>query len=627
MAQLDENTNILTHLNDNYGPQRKLHDTIEIDISKNEKITGFGHSTFKQQYLLPGENPQTLYARVTAWLSSNPEHAQRMYTYLSNHWFSPATPILSNAGTTRGKTISCYLLAVQDSMESIIDKWKEQAWLAAKGGGIGLSWGNVRSRSEKVGMVGTTSGIVPFLKVCESLTLAISQGSLRRGNAAMYLPVWHPEIEEFLEIRKPSGGDPERKTLHLHHGIVVDDAFMQAIENNLTYNLRSPKTNETIKTVNARDLWIRILTTRLETGEPYLIFIDNALKFVPEHHQELGLLPKTSNLCSEIILPTGIDYNGNDRTAVCCLASLNLEYWDEWKDNSQFIPDVMEFLDNVLIDYCENNDEKMANAVYAAANERSVGLGVMGFHSLLQSKMIPWESAVAKSLNLKIFKHIKASVDKASRNLAIARGPCADAVEYTKRTGKEFLERFSYKTAVAPTATISTLTGQCSPGIEPYAANAFKQVVMAGSLNVKNKYLEQLLEKYGKNNSETWEDILQNKGSVQHLEFLTANEKDVFKTARELDQRWLIEFAGDRTQYIDQAQSLNIFLPNDIHKADLHKLHMMAWKKGVKSLYYCRSNAAKTVDSLTRDLTAMQNNLNLEKAKPKYDDTECLACQ
>ena len=604
------------------GPQKQKADTVTVDLSKNEKITGHGHTTFKNQYLLKDENPQTLYARVAAWLGTNPEHAQRLYDYMSNHWFSPATPILSNAGTSRGATISCYLMEVQDSMESIADKWNEQIWLAAKGGGIGISWGKVRSRSEKVGAVGTTSGIVPFLKVCESITLAISQGSLRRGNAAMYLPVWHPEIEEYLEIRKPTGGDPERKTLHLHQGIVIDDEFMQAVEKDKEYGLKSPRTGEVLKSIKARELWIRILTTRLETGEPYLLFIDTVNKAVPEHHQALGLYPSSSNLCSEVVLPIGPDYNGQDRTAVCCLSSVNLEYWDEWKDNEQFIPDIMEFLDNVLMDYCDNAYPAMKHAVHAARNERSVGLGVMGFHSLLQQKNISWESAVAKGLNMKIFKHLRNQADIASYQLACKRGPCHDAIEYSRRTGKPYQERFSYKLAIAPTASISTLCGQASPGIEPSAANAFKMSVMAGNLNVKNKYLEKLLEKYGKNDSETWETIVQNKGSVSHLDFLTENEKLVFKTAIEIDQRWLIDFAADRAPYIDQAQSLNLFFSSDVHKADLHKVHMQAWKKGVKSLYYLRSEAPKTVNAIPRDLSKV-----VVPPKPKLDDSECLACQ
>ena len=610
------------------GPQRKLPNTITVDLTRNDLITGFGHEAFKTSYLLPEENPQTLYARVAAWMGTNPEHAQRLYDYMSKQWFSPATPILSNAGTDRGQTISCYLMEVADNLESIIEKWKEQSWLAALGGGIGMSWGKVRSQSEVIGRVGKTSGVVPFLKVSESLTLAISQGSLRRGNAAMYLPVWHPEIEEFLDIRRPSGGDPERKTLHLHHGIVIDDEFMHAVEKNKNYSLKSPKTNEVIKKIKARDLWIRILTARLETGEPYLLFIDNVHKQVPEHHKTLNLLPTSSNLCSEIVLPIGQDYNGKDRTAVCCLSSLNLEAWDDWKDSEQFIPDVMEFLDNILTEYIDTANPHMQNAAYSALQERSVGLGVMGFHSYLQKKMIPWESALAKSFNFKAFKHIRAQADKASIDLGKSRGPCLDAQEYTKRTGIPCEERFSYKMAIAPTASISILTGQTSPGIEPYAANAFRQVVMAGSLNVKNKYLAELLEKYGKNDSETWEAIIQNKGSVAHLDFLTQYERDVFKTAKELDQRWLIEFAADRMPYVDQAQSLNIFLPANVSKSELHKLHNMAWKKGVKSLYYCRSTTVKNVDNIPRSLNELVKKDTIPE--PVNDDKgydECLSCQ
>lgn len=593
------------------GPQRQTSEGIIISHERDELITGHGMTSFKKSYLLEKETPQLLYARVAAYLGSNPYHAQRLYDYMSKQWFSPATPVLANAGTNRGLPISCYIMNVPDSMRGIAEKWNEQVFLASKGGGVGCHWGDVRSRSEKVGRVGETSGIVPFIKVQESITLAISQGSLRRGNAAVYLNVWHPEIEEFIDIRKPQGGDPERKTLHIHHGVVIDDKFMKAVETNSSYDLISPKDNSVMAQINARDLWIRILTNRLETGEPYIMFSDTVNRAVPDHHKMLDLHVKASNLCTEILLPTGMDHHGNDRTSVCCLSSLNLEKWHEWKDDTRFIYDVMEFLDNVLQEFIETAPPEMASAVYSAKRERSIGLGVMGLHSLFQKMSIPWESAMAKALNMKIFRHINDKACEASEALGLIRGVAPDIKDYVATTGITNNNRFSYKIAIAPTASISVLCGQSSPGIEPLAANAFRIVALGGSYNVKNKYLETLLESLNKNTDEVWLSIIQNKGSVQHLDFLDKNQKDVFKTAMELDQRWIIELAADRVSFIDQGQSINLFLPNNVHKADLHKLHFMAWKKGVKTLYYLRSSTANDVRSLPS----------------KIDMDECLACQ
>jgi ribonucleoside-diphosphate reductase alpha chain len=601
---------------------------IRTDASRDALLTDFGKATLSDRYLLDGESYQDMFARVSSAYADDVAHAQRIYDYISRLWFMPATPVLSNGGTNRGLPISCFLNETKDSLEGIVDLWNENVWLAARGGGIGSYWGNLRSIGEKVRGNGKTSGVIPFMRVQDSLTLAISQGSLRRGSSAVYMPVWHPEIEEFIEIRKPTGGDPNRKTLNIHHGVVIPDAFMEAVEKDENWDLVSPKSREVIHTVRARDLWIKLLTARIETGEPYLLFIDNVNRHIPEHHKELGLLVKTSNLCSEITLATGEDHLGNERTAVCCLSSLNLEHYEEWQHHPTFVEDVMRFLDNVLQDFIDTAPDSMSRARYSAMRERSVGLGVMGFHSFLQSKLIPFESVMAKVWNKKMFAHIKQQVDAASAALAEERGACPDAAEVG------VMERFTNKMAIAPTASISVIAGNSSPGIEPYAANSFTQKTLSGSFTVRNKHLKKLLEQYGYDNDDVWASISRSEGSVQHLEFLTDDEKDVFKTAQEMDQRWVIEHAADRTPFVCQAQSINLFLPGNIHKRDLHLLHFTAWKKGVKSLYYCRSTSLQRAEKSHAAEVPLQLEMSLikkqESATPVYakkDYDECLACQ
>jgi len=592
--------------------------TIKIDRSRDERLTDFGRATLSDRYLGQNESYQDLFARVASIYADDNLHAQRIYNYISNLWFMPATPILSNGGTERGLPISCFLNEAGDSLDGILDLWSENVWLAAKGGGIGSYWGNLRSIGEKIGRVGKTSGIIPFIKVMDSLTMAISQGSLRRGSAACYLPIDHPEIEEFIEMRRPTGGDPNRKALNLHHGVLVSDAFMRAVETNSEWALKSPKDGIVQSTVLARNLWIRLLTARVETGEPYIIFVDTVNRLIPQHHKLAGLNVKTSNLCSEITLPTGIDKDGNDRTAVCCLSSLNLETYDEWKNEPEFIEDVMRFLDNVLTDFISKAPENFKDAKYSAMRERSVGLGVMGFHSFLQKNSIPFESVMSKVWNEKIFKHIQSDVDKASKKLAEERGSCPDAEEYG------FKERFSNKTAIAPTASISIICGGASPGVEPIAANSYTHKTLSGSYNVRNRYLKNILEKYEKNNDEIWSSITTNQGSVKHLDFLSKDEKDVFKTAFELNQKWIIELGADRTPYISQAQSINIFLPADVHKKELHQIHFQAWKKGLKSLYYCRSKSIQRAENINNELSTKTINKEISE-ESNYE--ECLSCQ
>lgn len=599
--------------------QKEAGPRIKIDTARDENLTQFGKATLTDRYLMPEEQYQDLFARVARTYGDDDAHAQRLYDYMSNLWFMPSTPVLSNGGTSRGLPISCFLNECQDSLNGIADLWNENVWLAARGGGIGSYWGNIRSIGEKVGRNGKTSGIIPFIRVMDSLTLAISQGSLRRGSAAVYLPIWHPEIEEFIELRRPTGGDPNRKALNLHHGVVVNDSFMRAVETDDEWALRSPYDNSVIDRVKARDLWIRLLTTRIETGEPYILNIDHVNKAIPDHHKMAGLNVKMSNLCSEITLPTGVDPDGKERTAVCCLSSVNVEKFDEWQDHPTFIEDIMRMLDNVLDDFIKKAPDDFRNAKYAAMRERSVGLGVMGLHSFYQSKMIPMESVMAKVWNRRIFQHIKRQADDASIKLAHEKGPCPDAADYG------VMERFSNKMAIAPTASISIICGGASPGIEPIAANGYTHKTLSGSFPVKNKYLQKLLEEKGLSEEEiedVWSSVFTNEGSVQHLEILTDEEKDVFKTAFEIDQRWLIEHAGDRADFICQAQSLNVFLPADVHKKDLHEIHYMAWKKGVKSLYYCRSKSIQRAES---DASWKRSSAATPQEPPKYE--ECLSCQ
>ena len=596
-------------------PRLSLVKHVEVDRSRDALLTDFGKTTLEDRYLLQGESYQDMFARVATAYADDSEHAQRVYDYISRLWFMPATPVLSNGGADRGLPISCFLNAVPDSLEGIVSTWNENVFLAANGGGIGTYWGGVRSIGEKVKGAGQTSGIIPFVRVMDSLTLAISQGSLRRGSAAVYLDINHPEIEEFLEIRKPSG-DFNRKSLNLHHGISISDEFMEAVRAGEKFAMRSPKTGEVVKYVDARTLWQKILEIRLQTGEPYLIFSDTVNRSMPVHQQSLGLKVRQSNLCSEIVLHTGADHLGKNRTAVCCLSSVNAETFMEWRDHPTFIEDVMRFLDNVLQDFIDRAPAEMDPAIYAAMRERSVGLGLMGFHSFLQAQNVPFESALAKSWNMRVFKHLRREADKASKLLAEERGPCPDAAD------AGVMERFSHKLAIAPTASISIICGGTSAGIEPIPANIYTHKTLSGSFAVKNPYLEKVLELKGKNTEAVWSSILENEGSVSHLDFLTQDEKDVFKTAFEIDQRWIVDLAADRTPDICQSQSLNLFLAGDVDKWDLHMLHWSAWERGVKSLYYLRSKSVQRAAFAGADIV---DSTFTESAKT--DNEECLACQ
>ena len=574
-------------------------------MNRDDLLTPFSKQTLNSRYLMPGETYQDCFSRVADYFSDDEAHADRLYDYISQHWFMPSTPVLSNGGTERGLPISCFLNRVDDNIAGIVDTWNENVWLASRGGGIGTYWGDVRSIGEAVGQNGETSGIIPFIKVMDSMTLAISQGSLRRGSAAVYLDIHHPEIEEFLELRK-SSGDLNRRSLNLHHGVNITDDFMVAVDEDKPFNLMSPKTGEILKTVPARKLWAKILEMRMQTGEPYMLFVDTCYSALPQAQKDKYLDVRQSNLCSEITLPTN-----NERTAVCCLGSVNLEHWIEYHDNPQFFEDVFRFLDNVLQDFIDRAPPEMARAVYSATQERAVGLGAMGFHTLLQEMNVPFAGPMAKSWNNKIFKHMRSEADRVSALLAEEKGSCPDVPG----------ERFSHKLAVAPTASISIIAGCTSAGIEPIPANIYTHKTLSGSFTVKNKHLDALLWNYGNaiypNNAEAgewvdeqWRLILEDEGSVQGLGWMGETDKEVFQTAFEIDQRWVIEHASDRAPHICQSQSVNLFLPADISKRDLHQLHLSAWDKGLKSLYYCRSK------SLSRAQVA-----------GRIDYEVCLSCQ
>lgn len=596
----------------------------KIDSSRDAFLTGFGKKTLENQYLQRGETYQDLFARVARMYGNDAEHTQRLYDYMSTLWFMPATPILANGGTQRGLPISCFLNEANDSLPSIIQLWTENAWLSSKGGGIGSYWGNVRPISEPLSKGGIAVGVIPFMKVMESISLAVDQGSLRRGAAAVYLPISHPEIEEFIDLRKPTGGDHNRKALYLHHGVLVCDAFMKALECQGSWDLINPQDGRIVRTVSAISLWIRLLTARMETGEPYILFIDHINNALPVQQKMKNLKVKTSNLCTEITLPTGIDDHGMERTAVCCLSSLNLEKYLEWKNHPTFVLDLFYFLDNVLSDFIAKAPSSMERARYSAMRERSVGLGVMGFHSFLQSQNVPWESAVATVWNRQIFTQLKEQADQASQKIASERGACPDAQDCGIH------ERFSNKLAIAPTASISIICGGTSPGIEPLVSNAYTHKTLSGSFFVRNRYLEILLKKKDMDTKETWDSIMANQGSVQHLKELSDHEKKVFKTAFELDQKWLIELASGRQPFICQSQSLNLFLPADVHKKELHDIHFLAWRKKLKGLYYTRSRSIQRPENAqsaqeTKKGFSLPESMPLQPTPPLYQ--ECLACQ
>ena len=527
-----------------------------------------------------------------------------------------STPILSNGGTTRGLPISCFLNYVEDSREGITSHYTENAFLSSVGGGVGGCWSSVRSVGSKTSNGSESTGVIPFLKVVDAEMLAFSQGVTRRGSYAAYLDISHPEVEEFLDVRKPTGGDVNRKSTNLHHGIVITDDFMQLIEKATriagfddSWDLIDPHSGMVKKTVSAKALWVKLIQNRVETGEPYIMFKDTIDEAIPPFQRELGLEVNQSNLCSEITLPTN-----EERTAVCCLSSVNLEEYDEWKNNDDFIPDLVRMLDNVLEHFISSAPKELQKAVYSAESERSIGLGAMGFHAYLQRQGIPFESALAKGRNLQMFSRIKEEATRATRLLAEERGQCPDSKWYNGGV------RNAHLLAIAPNASSSIICGNTSPSIEPYRANAFTQKTKSGSSLLKNEYLENILQDLDQDTEEVWKSIITNNGSVQHLDFLDDWTKDVFKTAVEIDQRWVIEMAADRQEYICQSQSLNVFFPANVSKQELHAIHMMAWKRGVKTLYYLRSEALKRAETISDEVLR-------ERIFESMEEEACLACE
>lgn len=593
---------------------------IKIDYSRDSLFDALGITRLRDSYMRPEEqSPQERFAYVSEQFASDPEHAQRLYDYASKHWLSYSTPILSFGRNKRGMPISCFLNYLDDTSQGLVENLSETNWLSMLGGGVGIHVG-IRGSDEK------SVGVMPHLKVYDASSLAYKQGTTRRGSYAAYLDISHPDIIQFLEMRKPTG-DQNMRTLNLNHAINVSDKFMEIIERCMidpqaddSWDLVQPNSGRVVETVSAKELWARILEMRMQTGEPYLWFNDTANNSLPQYQKALGLKIRGSNLCSEISLATD-----KDRTAVCCLSSVNAEYFDEWSQDPNFIGDMLEMLDNVLEYFIQNAPDEIERARYSAIRERSVGIGLLGFHAYLQKKNIPFESVVAKSVNNRIFKHIREQADLKNHDLAIQRGACPDAWQ------AGVLKRNTHVMAVAPNASSSIIMGNTSPSIEPYAANAYRQDTTSGAYITKNRFLDAIIRERALTESEnwyddTWADIIANDGSVQHLDWMDEHTKLVFKTAMEIDQRWIIEHASDRQHYIDQAQSVNLFFRPDVGIKYLHAVHFMAWKHGLKSLYYCRSSKLRKADRVGQrvERVRIEEEINLQDVAM---GSSCIACE
>jgi ribonucleoside-diphosphate reductase alpha chain len=589
---------------------------INIDLSRDSLFDTLGIKRLQESYMMENEtSPQHRFAYVSKAFSSSPEHAQRLYEYSSQHWLSYSTPILSFGRSRRGLPISCFLPYLHDSAEGLVDCLSEVNWLSMLGGGIGIGLG-IRSADDK------SVGIMPHLRTYDASSLAYRQGRTRRGSYAAYLNVSHPDIHLFLEMRKPTG-DPNMRALNLHHGINITDDFMQIIEKCMldssaddSWNLVDPNNGEVRDTVSARELWQKILETRMLTGEPYIHFIDTSNRHLPWYQKEKGLSIKQSNLCSEIVLPTD-----KNRTAVCCLSSLNLEYYDDWKDNELFLRDVAEMLDNVLQYFIDNAPDSISRARYSASMERSIGIGALGFHAYLQKKNIPWESSLAVGVNKKIFNNIRGKLDVANKQLGTERGEAPDCAGSGNR--------FAHLMAIAPNASSSIIMGNTSPSVEPYRANAYRQDTLSGSFLNKNKFLDKIIKEKVDEQSvdyqDIWSSIIANDGSVQHLSILSDWEKDVFKTSMEIDQRWIVEHASHRQSFIDQAQSINLFFRPDVDIKYLHAVHFQAWKQGLKTLYYCRSEKLAKADKVSNRIE--RKIIQEVDLKALAEGDNCLACE
>tara|TARA_Y100000361_G_scaffold66075_1_gene58043 strand:- start:3205 stop:4992 length:1788 start_codon:yes stop_codon:yes gene_type:complete len=589
---------------------------VQIDLSRDDLFDTLGKNRLRESYMKEEEDsPQERFAFVSETFASNPEHAQRLYEYSSKHWLSYSTPILSYGRSKKGMPISCFLNYINDTAEGLVENLSETNWLSMLGGGVGIGFG-IRSSDDK------STGVMPHLKTYDASCLAYRQGRTRRGSYATYLSIDHPDVMMFLEMRKPTG-DPNIRCLNLHHGINITNNFMQIIERCMKdpdaddgWNLVDPHSGLIKETVSAKALWQKILELRMETGEPYLHFIDHSNDALNQQQKDLGLRIHQSNLCSEIILPTN-----EERTAVCCLSSVNLEYYDSWSKNTMFLRDVAEMLDNVLSFFIDKAPDEVGRAKFSAMRERSIGVGALGFHAYLQKNNIAWESPQAKGANIRIFRHIRSKLDDANKELGKERGAAPDMGD----TGK----RFSHLMAVAPNASSSIIMGNTSPSIEPFRANAYRQDTLSGAYLNKNKYLDAIITEYCEkhprsNYDEIWSSIISNDGSVQHLTQLTDEQKSIFKTSMEIDQRWLIEHAADRQEFIDQAQSLNLFFRPDCNIAYLHAVHFTAWKEGIKTLYYCRSEKLGKADKVSKRI---EREIIQELDMTAVADGECLACE
>jgi len=565
---------------------------IRIDKERDQLFDKLGIQRLQESYMKEDEDsPQQRFAFVSKQFSSNEEHAQRLYDYASKHWLSYSTPILSFGRSKKGLPISCFLNYINDTAEGLVENLSETNWLSMLGGGVGIGFG-IRASDDK------STGVLPHLKTYDSSSLAYRQGRTRRGSYAAYLDISHPDITMFLEMRKPTG-DQNLRCLNLHHGVNISDRFMEMIERCMSdpeaddrWNLTDPHTGEVRDTVSAKALWQKILEMRMETGEPYLHFVDASNRGLPEWLKEKGLKISQSNLCSEIILPTN-----EKRTAVCCLSSVNLEHYDAWSKSTTFLKDVAEMLDNVLQYFIDNAPPTVSRAVYSAKQERSIGIGALGFHAYLQKNSIPFEGFMAKSTNIRMFKLIRGKLDEANLDLGKERGEAIDA----KGTGR----RFSHVMAIAPNASSSIIMGNTSPSIEPYRANAYRQDTLSGAYLNKNKHLDIIIkdkceENKRLNYDQIWSSIIANDGSVQHVPCLDDKEKEVYKTAMEIDQRWVVEHASTRQEWIDQGQSVNLFFRPDVNIKYLHAIHYLAWKQGMKTLYYCRSEKLGKADKVSK---------------------------
>jgi len=582
---------------------------IQIDKTRDKELSEQAYKLLKDYYCRDNEDsPQQAFARASvAYSDGDLELAQRIYDYVSKGWFMYASPVLSNAPLPGEKVkalpISCFLTYVPDSLEGLIDHSAELRWLSVKGGGVGGHWSAVRAISDKA------PGPMPFLHTVDADMTAYRQGKTRKGSYAAYMNVSHPDIIEFLNMRVPTG-DVNRKNLNLHHAINISDDFMRAVERGEMWDLKDPNDDTVRETMPARKLWQQILEVRYRTGEPYLNFIDTANRALPHTMKAKGLKIHGSNLCNEIHLPTS-----EDRTAVCCLSSVNLEKFDEWKDTT-LIRDLVRFLDNVLQVFIDNAGDEISRARYSATQERSLGLGAMGWHSYLHQKRIPFESDLAREVNRRIFKHIKNEAVKETLILGREKGEAPDM----QGTGR----RNAHLLAIAPNANSSIIVST-SPSIEPSKANAYTHRTRAGSHLVKNKYLEQELIKVKKNTNDVWSDIITNGGSVQHLDFLSQEVKDVFKTAIEIDQMSIVEQGADRQEYLCQGQSLNLFFPAGADKRDLHRTHFAAWKQGTKGLYYLRTETSQRAENVAKKV--VRDALKDYETQTLETQDECVSCQ